>query len=84
MSRESDNEQGEALLKPMMKAGRRLESAPTLAEIRKRAAQNLERLPEPLRRLDPGVSYPVGIAEPLHRLARETDRRLAPSEHAAS
>ena len=57
-----------------MQNGRRL-ARPDIAEIRKRAAQNLERMPEPLRRLEP-AAYPVEVAEPLKRLAAEFDRRM--------
>ncbi len=74
---EGDDQPGEPLLKPVMKAGRRIKSAPTLAEVRARVARELEKLPEPLRSLDPEASYPVAIAEPLQRLTEETDRRLA-------
>jgi nicotinate phosphoribosyltransferase len=68
---------GEPLLQPVMKAGRRIGRAPTLAEIRERAASELERLPEPLCRLEPEASYPIKISEPLRGLTAETDRRLA-------
>ena len=61
----------------LTEAGRRIGPAPTLAKIRERAARELERLPEPLRRLDPQASYPITISEPLRRLTEETDRRLA-------
>lgn len=74
---EGDPQPGEPLLQPVMKAGRRIGPAPTLAKIRERAARELERLPEPLRRLDPQASYPITISEPLRRLTEETDRRLA-------
>ena len=63
-----------------MKGGRRLGPRPALAEIRARAARSLERLPEPLRRLEPGASCPVEVADALKRLAADVDRRLA--EHA--
>ena len=77
VSVESDKVQGEALLVPVMKGGRRTGPAEALPEIRARAARSLALLPEPLRRLDPGAAYPVTIAEPLIRLAAEADRRLA-------
>jgi nicotinate phosphoribosyltransferase len=77
LSVESDDQAGEPLIEPVMKGGRRLAPRPTLAEIRARAARSLERLPEPLRRLEPGVSCPVGVADALKRLAAEVDRRLA-------
>jgi nicotinate phosphoribosyltransferase len=77
LSVEGDNQMGEPLIQPVMKGGRRLAPQPTLAEIRARAARDLERLPEPLRRLEPGASCPVEVADALVRLADEVDRRLA-------
>jgi nicotinate phosphoribosyltransferase len=74
---EGDPQPGQPLLQPVMKAGRRIGLAPALADIKARAARDLERLPDPLRRLDPEASYPVTISEALLRLTEETDRRLA-------
>jgi nicotinate phosphoribosyltransferase len=73
-----ENDQaGEPLIELVMQGGKRLKPAPTLAEIRARAARDLERLPEPLRRLEPGASYPVEVSEALRRLAAEVDGRMA-------
>jgi nicotinate phosphoribosyltransferase len=72
-----DTQQGEALLVPVMKGGSRTGPSPALSGIRARAAKSLERLPEALRRLEPGAPYPVTVAKPLIELAAETDRRLA-------
>jgi nicotinate phosphoribosyltransferase len=47
-----------------------------LAEIKLRAKRELERLPEPLRRLDPEATYPVEVAPELVALAAEVDRRM--------
>jgi nicotinate phosphoribosyltransferase len=80
LSVEGDDQGGEPLIEPVMKGGRRLAPPPTLAEIRARAARGLERLPEPLRRLEPGVSCPVEVADALKRLAAEVDLRLAQQE----
>ncbi len=77
LSLEADDQRGEALLAPVMKDGRRLGPPPALSQIRAHAARNLERLPGPLRRLDPSASYPVTVAKPLIALADETDRRIA-------
>jgi nicotinate phosphoribosyltransferase len=74
---EGDPQPGQPLLQPVMKAGRRIGLAPALADIKARAVRDLERLPDPLRRLDPEASYPVTISEALLRLTEETDRRLA-------
>jgi len=67
---------GEKLIELVMQNGRRLRPAPSLDEIRRRAARELERLPEPLRRLDLGMTYPVEVSDELKRLAAEVDRRL--------
>jgi nicotinate phosphoribosyltransferase len=80
LSLESDTQPGEPLIVPVMRAGRRLAPAPSLAEIRARAARNLLQLPEPLRRLDSGAQYPVQVAAALVQLAAEVDRRIARQE----
>ena len=80
LSIESDDQSGEPLIQLVMRDGRRVALSPTLAEIRTRAARNLARLPEPLRRLDPQASYPVQVADALARLASEVDSRLAQRE----
>jgi len=77
LSVEDDAQQGEPLIELVMQGGKRLKPAPTLAEIRARAARELERLPEPLRRLEPAASYPVGVSDALRRLAGEVDGRMA-------
>lgn len=76
LSLEDDKQPGEPLLQPMMRGGRRLASAPSLARIRDHAARELARLPEPLRRLEERTTYPVRVADALARLAAEVDRRL--------
>jgi len=78
LSAEDDRQSGEPLIRQVMQAGRRLEPLPTLADARARAAHDLERLPEALRRLTPGTSYPVEVADALRRLADQVDRRLGP------
>jgi nicotinate phosphoribosyltransferase len=66
----------EPLLHPVMREGRRLRPPPSLDDIRRHAKRELERLPEPLRRLEPGTTYPVEIADELKALAAEVDRRM--------
>ena len=58
LSLESDPHAGEPLIELVMKDGRRVASTPTLADIRARAAHDLERLPEPLRDLAPRRNMP--------------------------
>jgi nicotinate phosphoribosyltransferase len=77
LSLENDDQAGEPLIELVMQGGKRLAPAPTLGEIRARAARDLERLPEPLRRLEPGASYQVEVSGGLTRLAAEVDGRVA-------
>ena len=77
LSVETDKHPGGTLIVPAMRGGRRLAPAPSLDEIRARAARDLARLPEPLRRLQQGVTYPVQVADALVKLADEADRHTA-------
>jgi nicotinate phosphoribosyltransferase len=67
---------GEPLLQPVMRHGKRLAPSPSLDDIRRHAKRELEHLPEALRQLEPGASYPVEVADDLVKLAAEVDRRL--------
>jgi len=75
ISLETDAQQGEPLLRPVMRGGRRLAPQPTLEQCRAHAARELARLPAPLRALELGAAYPVTVADALVRLAAELDRR---------
>jgi nicotinate phosphoribosyltransferase len=77
LSVEGDRQTGEPLIQLVMQGGRRLAPVPTLAESRTRAARDLARLPEPLRRLETGAPYPVHGADTLTRLAAQVDSRFA-------
>jgi nicotinate phosphoribosyltransferase len=66
----------EPLLHCVMRDGRRLQPPPSLDEIRARAKRDLERLPEPLRRLEPDANYPVEIGADLVELAALVDSRI--------
>jgi hypothetical protein len=59
-----------------MQGGRRLRPSPPRDDIRLRVTRELERLPEPLRRLEPGTTYPVEVADELVMLAADVDRRI--------
>jgi nicotinate phosphoribosyltransferase len=76
LSIENDGQAGDPLMQLVMRGGRRVVPSPSLAAIRERAANNLACLPEPLRRLEPGASYPVQIGQALQRLAGDVDSRL--------
>jgi len=66
----------EPLIALVMQGGRRLRPSPLLDDIRLRVKRELERLPEPLRRLEPGTTYPVEVADELVMLAAAVDRRI--------
>jgi len=84
VSLEDDPQPGEPLLDLVMRGGRRVAPPASFADIRARAARDLDRLPEPLRRLEPGASYPVAIAPALTELAKAVDRRLMEGERGPS
>ena len=75
LSLESDKQPGEALVVPVMRAGKRIAPSPTLAQIRERAAADLKRLAGPLARLESGFDYPVNVAEALSALAKQIDAK---------
>jgi nicotinate phosphoribosyltransferase len=72
---ESDPAEGEALLAPVMREGRRLAPATSLEESRRHAQSQLERLPVWLRTLSDSMEpYPVEIAPSIVALAEQLDR----------
>jgi nicotinate phosphoribosyltransferase len=71
LSLENDRQPGEALIVPVMRTGKRVAPVPTLAQIRERAAGDLNRLPGPLARLESGFDYPVNVADALTALAKQ-------------
>ncbi len=77
LSLESDRQEGEPLLQPVMRQGRRLGLKPSLADIRARAAAELASLPRALQQLEPERVYPVRIGESLIALTAEVDQRIA-------
>jgi nicotinate phosphoribosyltransferase len=75
LSLENDTPPGETLIAPVMRGGKRLAPAPSLAQIRECAARDLARLPELLRQLKSGAEYPVTISDKLKTLAAQTDAK---------
>jgi nicotinate phosphoribosyltransferase len=68
-----DVQPGEALLVPVMRAGRRVASTEALDRIRGRVAEQVASLPPALRSLDAAPRYPVTIAPALRALAARAD-----------
>lgn len=66
---ESDPVQGERLLVPAMRDGRRVDVLPTLAESRDRARQELAGVPAALRSIQRQKQYEVAIAPSITALA---------------
>ncbi len=64
---------GEALIQPVMRAGRRIMPPAPLSESRDRALGELSRLPEALKHLTHAPDYPVRISPAIEQLAREVD-----------
>src|SRR6516164_260320 len=66
--------EGEPLLRPAMRGGRRLADLPDLTASRAQAKNQLARLPPALARLET-YNYPVQIGVPLRELAATLDQR---------
>ena len=68
-----DPQEGEALVQPAMRGGQRLAPPSPLSQLRERAATELARLPEHLRRLQDSPPVPVQISQSLLNLAKSVD-----------
>ncbi|HEX8874268.1 MAG TPA: nicotinate phosphoribosyltransferase [Nitrosospira sp.] len=74
---ENDPHEGEPLIIPVMRAGKRIDPAMALDEVRLRMRTNYDRLPKAMAGLDPAPGYPVGISASLHALANRLDAEQA-------
>ena len=74
---EGDAQEGEALIGPVMRDGRRTAPALGLDDLRAHAARELDRLPDDFKRLEEGAAYRVEVSPALEALAEEVDARLA-------
>ncbi len=72
---EGDLQQGQSLIRPVMKDGRRIGPLPTLEDIRAHCADQLARLPEHLKRLESEPRYAAEVSDALKALAAEVDRQ---------
>lgn len=73
LSLDGDRVDGAALIRPVMKAGRRISAPVPLAQSRQRALRELNRLPDALKRLERAADFPVTVSESLQKLARDVD-----------
>ncbi len=73
-----DGEPGEGtpLIVPVMRNGRAVGPRADMAALRAHAADQMARLPEPLRRLETTPAYPVVVSAALQALAEVADREL--------
>ncbi len=71
---ETDSQPGAVLIRPVMRNGKRVQAPETLMDIRRRAAEQLQRLPRRFRELEDAPPYPVTIAPALRDLAVAVDR----------
>ena len=74
---------GEPLIQPVMRSGRRLAPSRRWRTCAQTPRTSSSGCPRRLRRLQPGTSYPVQVADALVRLPTEVDRRLAAAERRA-
>jgi nicotinate phosphoribosyltransferase len=72
---EGDVQDGEPLIRPYMRNGKRLAPPEPLTAVRARAEAARASLPEPLRRLETGPRYPVEVSAALRSLAASVDAR---------
>ncbi|SFU43368.1 nicotinate phosphoribosyltransferase [Nitrosospira multiformis] len=73
-----DLHEGEPLIVPMMRNGRRINRNRKLEAIRQQTVANYARLPEPLRLLETAPAYPVEISASLQALAKKVDDECGP------
>ena len=68
-----DPQEGEALIRPIMEAGKRIGSPLTLTHSREHARDQMTRLPKPLQQLREGATVKVKVSPALQELAKFVD-----------
>lgn len=71
---DDDPQQGEPLIQPFMRSGKRLHSSPSLHALRGQTLENYKRLPVAMTMLDTALNYPVTISHALQALADQLDQ----------
>jgi nicotinate phosphoribosyltransferase len=69
----NDPQEGDALIQPVIRSGKRVSPPSSLAQLRDRAAAQLAKLPKPLQALQEGQSIPVKNSQALKDLAQFVD-----------
>jgi nicotinate phosphoribosyltransferase len=77
VARSGECGKGEALLRPVILAGRLVEPLPTLEQARRRAAESLAKLPPALRQLEIAEPWPVIYSRELRALIDQTRLNVA-------
>jgi nicotinate phosphoribosyltransferase len=70
----NDLQEGEPLLRQVMRDGKRIGADPALAELRDKTLASYERLPRAMRGLEQAPVYPVAISSELRELASQVDK----------
>jgi nicotinate phosphoribosyltransferase len=76
VARSGECGKGEALLRPVILGGKLVEPLPTLEQSRRRAAESIAKLPEPLRQLEITEPWPVILSRELRELIGQTGSNL--------
>jgi nicotinate phosphoribosyltransferase len=77
---EDEKIRGEPLLVKVMENGKTICDPPSLEEIRKRALEDVSKLPEKYKKLKGASGYPVKLSPRLKRLVEELTERLKRAE----
>ena len=74
---DNDPQEGEPLIQPFMRSGKRLRPNPSLQEIRNQTLANYKRMPASMTALNPAPIYPVTISTALRTMADQLDLERA-------
>ena len=81
---DNDPQEGEPLIQPFMRSGKRLRPNPSLQEIRNQTLANYKRMPASMTALNPVPVYPVTISTTLRTMADQLDRERVMHEREAA
>ncbi len=70
---DDDLQQGEPLIQPFMRSGKRLHPSPSLHDLRNQTIANYQRLPASMTALEPTAEYLVAISNALKAMADHID-----------